>query len=66
MTNHKNLVITDRADENAALRDENARLHRSNMELVDLIADLAWNGFIIGKAGERELLERIHTEATLD
>jgi hypothetical protein len=66
VTDYKNLVIADLADENAQLREQNGRLLSVQSDLVDLIADLAWQTFKVQRAGERQLLERVHTDATLE
>ena len=66
MSGYRDLVITDLADENAALREDNERLRAVQSELVDLLADLTWELFIVHKAGERQMLERVHTDITLD
>jgi len=66
VSGYRDLVITDLADENAALREDNERLRAVQSELVDLLADLTWELFIVQKAGERQMLERVHTDITLD
>jgi hypothetical protein len=55
---YRDLVIEELADAEAALRSQITTL-------VDTVADLAFENFVLRRMYERELVERIHGDAAL-
>lgn len=58
MPNYHDLVITDLAAAEASLRAQFT-------DLIDLVADLAFENYRLRRAFEHELLERIYGDAAL-
>jgi hypothetical protein len=55
---YRDLVIPDLADDNAALRE-------ANRQLIDLVADLAYENSILRILLEREQFSRVHGDVTI-
>ena len=58
MRDYRDLVIEE-------LADREAELHEQITTLIDTIADLAVENFLLRRLFERELVERIHGDAAL-
>lgn len=58
MSDYRDVVIEQLADSEAALREQITTL-------VDMVADLAFENFLLRWLLERELVERIHGDAAL-
>ena len=58
MRDHRDGVIEELAASEAALREQITTL-------VDLVADLAFENFLLRQVCKRELVERIHGDAAL-
>jgi hypothetical protein len=48
-----------------ALADSEAALREANQQLVDLVADLAFENYTLRKIYERELVTRIHGDGLI-
>ena len=58
MTDHRDLVITELAASEADLRE-------ANRQLIELVADLAFENATLRTVYERELVCRIHADGTI-